>query len=928
MAIKYPYQDPNLDLETRVADLVNRMNVEEKIGLIPTKQEAIERLGVKAYEVGGEAAHGIVMRDGEPGTVFPQTIGLACTWNSELLQQAGAVVGKEARAYYHLLGEQGGLTLWAPTVDLERDPRWGRTEEAYGEDPYLAGSLASAYVQGMQGDDPFYLQIAAALKHFFANNNEQDRGVCSASIDPRNMKEYYWQSFKHVIEKAQVCCVMTAYNEINGTPAILNKDVKNIAKQEWGLPGFVVGDATDFEQIVTLHKYYDNYGEAMADTLKSGVDCLPDEPELVKQSVREALAAGLLTESELDETVKNIMRIRIRLGQFDSVAVNPYANIDPDVICCQEHRDLALLVQQESIVLLKNDNLLPLNKKQKVAVIGPLADKVYLDWYTGHAPYQVSVLQGIKNKLSQAYVSYVTGLDQIALKTQYGQYIAPSEDGVLFANNSYSQQANYEHTDWGWGSHTLKSLATNKYVTTGSKLTATADEVYGWFVRELYDIKSGNMMQTWDGKNVLIDKTDHFLYPSKTTDEASAVEVEVVKDGIAEAVAAAKQADVAIVCLGNHPLINGKEEIDRPDITLPPRQQKLLAAVYAANKNTVLVLVSSYPYAINWAQEHVPAIVYTTNCCQELGNGVADVIFGDYNPAGRLNMTWYRTVSELPDIMDYDIIKGQRTYLYYQGQPLYPFGFGLSYTSFTYDRLQFLANELEASQTLKLSFRVTNTGKIAGDEVAQVYFKSNDQRIRRPNQQLIRFKRVHLQPQESKVIEFDIAISELEFYDVRQEQFCVTTGNYTFLVGSSSADVRLTKMLKVIGVDLLPRDLTKRTKADHFDDYAGVYLHECKEGGTAVCLANDEGWISFHDVQFSKERNTLLVRLAAPTSGGQIQVRKGSPKGTLLGESQVGATGGAQIWSTVSIRLQSCSDVHDLFLVFSGDLKLSWLELG
>lgn len=944
MNIKYPFQDPALDLETRLNDLVNRMSIPEKIGFIPTKQHGVEGLGIPPYNVGGEAAHGLVMRDGSHTTVFPQTIGMACSWNPDLLQEIGSAIGDEARAYYDIKGQKGGLTLWAPTVDLERDPRWGRTEEAYGEDPYLAGVLAGSYVRGMQGDHPFYIKCAAALKHFFANNNEQDRCWCSVSIDPRNMKEYYWQSFKYIVEKAKVCCIMTAYNEINGTPAILNIDVEKVVKKEWGLPGFVVGDGDDFRQTVALHKYYHNHAESIADTLKSGVDCLPDDPDLVINALKEALKRGLLTEHDLDKALKNIFRIRFRLGQFDPVKNNPYANSNPKVICSDKHNKLALQAQRESVVLLKNEGrFLPLDKtvRRKIAVIGPLADAVHMGWYTGYAPYKISISQGIKEKLPGCDVTYVNGLDHIAIKSRSLQkYIAPDSDGVLCAHrNEISLESTYELTDWGWGRNTLKSLVNEKYVTTDKHLTADADQVYGWFVRELYDLQpydakksSSNeyILKTWDYKNVVID-CEGRLVPrkSKTVDENDVMNIEIVKNGIDEAVKAAKAADIVILCVGNHPLINGKEEIDRPDITLPESQQELIKAVHSVNSNTVLVLVAGYPTAINWENEHIPAIVYTANCCQELGRGIADVLCGDYNPAGRLNMTWYRSTSQLPDIMDYDIIRGKRTYMYDDQKPLYPFGHGLSYTDFSYSKFRLNPKTVMDKDKITVEFVVTNSGDLAGDEVVQLYVKkTNRSRIPHPFKQLRRFKKVKLIPGQSELIRFEIAAAELTFYDVRKEQFCVESGFYTILIGASSADIKLAGTFKIHGTEILPRDLTNKTKAENYDDYYGLYLHESKEGGTALSIKSDEGWAAYYDVKLPADVHCFQARVSGPITGGVLEIYCDSINGEPLGFCRIEPTGGTQIWKTVNMRVKPITGVRDLYLRLSGDVCLAWFKFS
>lgn len=933
----YPFQDPKLDLEARIDDLIKRLTLQEKLGFIPTKQHAVKRLGIGPYHVGGEAAHGLVLRDGKPTTIFPQTIGLGCTWNSHLLKLVGTVIGDEARAYYHANGQRAGLTLWAPTVDLERDPRWGRTEEAYGEDPYLTSALASAFVQGMQGEHPFYLKTAAALKHFFANNNEENRCWCSANIDPRNMQEYYWQAYKPVVENAAVCCLMTAYNEINGIPAILNKDVKNVVKRQWGLPGFVVGDGEDFSQTVSLHKYYDNHAESIADTIKSGVDCLPDDPELIIKSLNQALERGLLIEADIDQALKNIFRVRIRLGQLDYRQENPYASTSPEVICNPKHSRIALQAQRESIVLLKNAHqYLPLNKHKikKLAVIGPLADVVYTDWYSGFAPYTKTILEEITARMPTNSVKYTNSFDQVALKARaFNRYIAPSKNGTLCACTDQIDKATYELADWGWGRYTLKSLANNKFVTTGKTLTASAREVYGWFVRELYDIaayKSGNQsghhfLKTWDYKNVGIDQLGQLAPKSgEAVTEKDLIEIEVVKDGINTAVKAAQEADVVVVCVGNHPLINGKEEIDRPDITLPSSQRKLVKAVYQANPNTVLVVVAGYPVAINWEQEHLPAILYTANCGQELGRGVAEVLFGDYNPGGRLNMTWYRSKSQIPDIMDYDIIKGKRTYQYFDQKPLYPFGHGLSYTDFAYGDLKIKHQQITNDGQIELEFKVTNTGKLPGDEVVQIYIKYPDSRIKLPQKQLRRFKRISLQPGQMQICRFSIPASELEYFNPRLDARDIAPGIYTVLAGASSTDIRLAATVIIQAEKPQPRYLDNMTKAVNYDDYENIYFDRSKNGDTAVCSHQGRGWIAFYDVKPPKGKYCMQAQISNPAGTGSLEVYIDNINGSLIGSS--GRISSENKWSTIAVKLDNFEGTRDLYIYLKNDLRLTWIR--
>ncbi|WP_435920898.1 glycoside hydrolase family 3 C-terminal domain-containing protein [Paenibacillus sp. DYY-L-2] len=957
-----PMWNADLALEDRLDDMLSRLTLDEKIGLMPSRQEAVPRLGIPEYGVGGEAAHGFVAREG-PATVFPQTIGLSSTWNPELLQEIGELIGDEARSYYEQRGGSGGLTVWAPTVDLERDPRWGRTEEAYGEDPYLTGILATSLVRGMHGDHPFYIKMVPALKHFYANNNERDRLKSSSSIDPRNKREYYLKAYERAVVEGRVHSLMTAYNSINGVPAIGHPDVKGVLKEEWKLDGFVVCDGADMHMTVDDHKYCRTYAEAVAFAIKGGIDCVTDDSALVKDSIREALGQGLLAEEDLDHAIRNVFRIRFRLGQFDPQERNPYAQIPATNIHHPSHRATALKAAREAVVLLKNERgTLPLEASSisRAAVIGPLADVVYRDWYTGHPPYVVTPLQGIVAALAGARVDFRDGDDRIAIRSdRTGMYVGTKgwDDGGLVVNRPYASANEYfRRTDWGWGVQTLRSLANGNYVTAADerkRLQATAKEIWGWFVKEQIGIVSredGSIgIRTWNGRHValaeadskepelIINDSQSLLSQENGTDpeEATSFRLETVSDGIEEAVKAAREADVAIVFAGNHPLINGKEEIDRPGLTLPEHQERLIRAVHEANPNTVLVIVGSYPFALNGLEELVPAIIYTAHGCQELGTAVADVLFGRYNPAGRLSMTWYRSEEQLPDIMDYDIIKGKRTYRYFDGDPLYPFGYGLSYSTFEYTGLRVKDPQPLNGEHFTVEFNVENTGELPGDEVVQLYVRSGVSRVIRPQKQLIGFRRVHLQPAQRQKVEFTVPVSELAFWDVTRERYCVESGEYMIMAGASSEDIRLNASLMVQGETVPPRNLYAWTAAENYDDYEGLYLDEWREEGAGTgtgqingtCIRSREGataWAAYDDVDFQQGAVRFEARVLSETDS-RLSIRIDSPKGKVIGEVVLrrSEAGSEPAWHTAACNLENVTGTQRIFLELDKSVRLS-----
>ncbi|NOU79096.1 carbohydrate-binding protein [Paenibacillus sp. LMG 31459] len=929
----YPFKQIEVQLNERVQDLLSRLTLEEKVSLMPQYQAAIDRLGVGGYKHGTEGAHGISWLG--KATSFPQPSGLACTWNPELLQRIGSAIGDEARAFYRKNPTVNGLTLWAPTVDMERDPRWGRTEEAYGEDPELTGQLSTALVKGIQGDHPVYLKAVATLKHFLGNNNEIDRGVASSSIDPRNMREYYLEAFKPAFKEGGAQSMMTAYNSVNGVPVILHPAVMEIVKGEWEMDGFIVSDAGDLFGIVKDHKYYDSFAQSMAESIKNGIDSVTEETEETIKVIHEALREGLLTEEDLDRALANTFRIRFRLGEFDPEEGNPYAAIDDSVILSKAHSDLSLEAAKESIVLLKNDNVaLPLSASalSKVAVIGPLGDEAFRDWYSGTLPYAVTPLQGVTKKLAGKQVSFESGSDRILLTSAAsGRTVGiTGEDGRLAALHDKPERGElFRHTAWGWTANTLEATSRGQYVTLtdAGTLAASADEIYGWYVKESLNLvpetEGAVSLRTWNNKPLFISAEDGTIRAAEEETSAAAelFHKNVVVNGVEAAVEAAKAAEVAVVFVGNHPLLNGKEEIDRPDIVLPVEQENLVKAVYAANPNTVVVIVGSYPISSTWIDEHIPAVLYTSHSGQELGNAVADVLFGDYSPSGRLNMTWYRSVDQLPEFMDYDIIKGKRTYLYFDGEPLYPFGHGLSYAQVAYNKLSLEAEEVQEDGTISLTVELENSGSVDGAEVVQVYVQSLSTRIRRPLKQLKGFDKIHLAAGQSQTVAFTLPVSDLAFWDVSREQYCVEDGEYNILVGRSSGDIKLSAKIRVHGDTVPARNLYTAVKAENYDDYEAVFLDECKAGGASVHPVKDGAWIAFNNVQFAKGAAGVEV-LVSSVKGGSIEVRTGSPSGKLAATLEIPA-GEAQKWHSQSAIAGVDAGTDDVYLVFTGEVLLS-----
>ncbi|MGD0573515.1 MAG: glycoside hydrolase family 3 C-terminal domain-containing protein [Sedimentisphaerales bacterium] len=693
----YPFEDPNLPIEDRVNNIVSLMTLEEKISCLSTDPNVL-RLGIKGSRH-IEGLHGVAL--GGPGgwgrdnpvltTQFPQAIGMAETWDTDIIKQAGEIEGYEARYTFQKLN-RGALVVRAPNADLGRDPRWGRTEECYGEDPYFNGTLVVAFVKGLQGDNPKYWQTAALMKHFLANSNENGRGKSSSNFNERLLREYYSVPFRMGVVEGGSRAYMASYNAYNGIPCTVQPILKDITVKEWGQDGIICTDAGAYKNLVTRHRYYLEMDMAAAACIKAGINQFLDR---YRDGVNDALKNKLLAEADIDNVIKGNYRVIIRLGLLDPPDNNPYAKIGrtdaQDPWLTDKHKQFARLITQKSIVLLKNtNNLLPLDKDKlkSVAVIGSRADEVLLDWYSGTPPYTVSPYEGIKNKLA--------------------------------------------------GRATVQ---------------------------------------------LAIDDTNN------------------------AAVNLAKQSDVVIVCVGNHPTCDanfgncpnpgeGKEAVDRKSINL--NQEELIKKVYRANPNTVVVLISSFPYAITWTQNNVPAIIHVTHNSQELGNALADVLFGDYNPAGRLVQTWPRFLDQLPPMMDYDIRDG-RTYMYFKGEPLYPFGYGLSYTTFKYTNLRTSSDSISENGRITVSVDITNTGSLPGDEVVQMYVRHLGSEVQRPIKELKGFRRITLQPNETKTVQIPLKAESLAYWNTDTQRFVVERDKIHIMLGGSSAQTRVEKTVSVVG---------------------------------------------------------------------------------------------------------------------------------
>ncbi|MEU6784919.1 glycoside hydrolase family 3 C-terminal domain-containing protein [Nonomuraea angiospora] len=914
-------------MRKRVDDLLERLTLDERIAMLHQYAPAVPRLGIALFRTGSEALHGVAWLG--VATVFPQAVGLGATWDEELVRLVAEAVSVELRAFHRhrppVIGSgANSLQAWAPVVNPLRDPRWGRNEEGYSEDPVHTARLGVAYCQGLAGDHPAFLRAAPVLKHFLAYNNEDDRCVTSSGVRPRVLHEYDLAAFRPVVASGLATGAMAAYNLVNGRPCHVSPLIETELRR-WAEPTghelFVVSDAEAPSNLVDLEHYFDDHAESHAAALKAGIDSFTDHGEDSGTPVgrlREALDRGLIDEDDIDRAVRRQLSLRFRLGEFDP-DLDPYAAIGPEVIDRAEHRALALRAAIESVVLLKNDGLLPLERSPRVAVIGPLADTLFEDWYSGTMPYQVSVAAGLEAALGE--VVRVEGADRIALRSR--------STGELLGKSSF------DVVDWGGGAFTLRDAANGRYLSlqADGSLAADREVLKTWDINETFYLEAvadGVVLRNVrTGRYAVVDPVDgRVSVTAETPADAECWERELLHDGTAAARSAAEDADVAVVVLGNHPLINGRETEDRRDLALPEGQEALLRAVAGVRPETVLVTMSSYPYALDWADEHLPAVVWTSHGGQETGRALAAVLLGEADPGGRLPQTWYRGDDELPQPLDYDIIKAGWTYQYHRAAPLYPFGHGLSYTEFVYGDLRLSSGTLTQDGTVEVSLTLTNAGTRQGSEVVQLYVRALNARYEAPSLRLADFRKVALSPGDRLDLTFRLSAEHLAHWDVAGGAFTVDPGDYEVLVGRSAGDITLRAPITVRGPVPGPRAVVdRRTSAVDFDDHAAITLVDAtRTTGDAVAPAKHEqpATLLFRSVELSG-----AVRVEAEVAGvcpGKLEFLAGD---RLLAEMSVPVTGSRYAWMTVAGDLTTPPDgVHDLQVNVHGDVRLATFRFG
>jgi beta-glucosidase len=838
----FPYLDPSLSVEVRVNDLVSRMTLEEKISQMVNQAPAIERLGVPEYNWWSEGLHGVA-RAGL-ATVFPQAIGLAASWDEKMMFDVATAISDEARAKHHDFARKGkrflyqGLTLWSPNINIFRDPRWGRGQETYGEDPFLTSRLAVQFIQGLQGDDSTYFKTIATVKHFAVHSGpEPERHTFNATSNERDLGDTYLPQFEVGIKEGKAYSLMCAYNRYNGD-ACCGSDrlLGNVLRNNWGFSGFVVSDCDAIVDLYKNHKLVSTPAEAAAMAVKAGCDL---ECGKVYLNLKEAVDRNLITEKEIDVSVKRLFTARFKLGMFDPPEMVKYAQIPYSVVDSKKHKELALEAARKSIVLLKNDKkLLPLRKDiSTVAVIGPNADQwlMLLGNYNGVPSDPITPFRGIKEKLPNAKILYAQGCELAAGMPMF--YVIPSE--VFIHENIKGIKAEHFNNKELSGSPLFTSVEKNLDVNWSNKAPRADMDDDNFSVRWTAEVIPDKTAQYQLGfistcntklylNDSLITKTiyhfrdeygDPRLRKSNLLKLEAGKKYKIVVEAIEsyadaqvqlvwarpqpelkkQAIDIAKQADVVVMCMGLTARMEGEEmDIvidgfrggDRTKIDLPGTQQELIKEIQALGKPVVLVLLNGSALAINWESKNIPAIVESWYPGQAAGQAIADVLFGDYNPGGKLPVTVYKSLNDLPAFDDYRISK--QTYRYFKGEPLYPFGYGLSYTSFAYDNLKI--NEVKAGDSVKLSVDLKNTGELAGDEVVQVYVSNRSASGPGPIRSLKAFRRISLKAGETKTVVFGLPPDAFSIINTKNEKV-VGPGKFEINVGGGQPGTKGTQTI-------------------------------------------------------------------------------------------------------------------------------------
>ncbi len=832
------YLNTAYSFKERAADIVSRMTPEEKQSQLGNTMPPIPRLGINKYDVWGEALHGIMGRNNNSGmtaTSFPNSVAVGSTWDPALIKRETSVIGDEARGFNHDLIFT--LTYWSPVIEPARDPRWGRTAETFGEDPFLVSQIGGGFIQGLMGDDPTYLKAVPCGKHYFANNTEFNRHNGSADMDDRDMREYYLLPYKTLIEKDKLPAIMTAYSAVNGVPVSASKFlVDTIARRTYGLEGYVTGDCGAISDILSGHHYVKNNAEATAMGLISGVD--NDCGGVYQTSALNALKQGLITEADMDKALVNIYAIRMRLGEFDPQNIVPYAGIKSSIINDPSHNNLAVEIATKTPVLLKNEvvsktgeKALPLNAGniKKIAVLGPQADKVELGDYSGEAEpeYKISPLAGIKNyieqnKLNTEVVSRSGG--NTAKRTDFFTMTSFStvKNGVVkqYDATKFDASASGLITSARFGAASVRGIKDGDWTSYNNVDITDVDSIRfnmtvssdGGLLEVRVGSKTGNILASqkiagtpqqgggfggFGGRSKNIPVKINTLGISGPQTIVLVYREAEVPATDKETLDMAASADVAVIFVGTDQT-TGREESDRFSITLPGNQNELINAVAAVNPNTIVVIQGMGMVEVEQFKNNpkIAGIIFTGYNGQAQGTAMAKILFGEVNPGGKTSLTWYKSLDDLPEFNDYSLRGGDgkngRTYMYFNKDVSYEFGYGLSYTTFGYSNFSISKSSITPNDKVTVNVDVKNTGSVDGDEVVQIYVRTPDSpaSLERPIKRLKGFKRVTIPQGQTKTVSINIDCADLWFWDTKNKKMIYDQGKYVFEIGASSKDIK------------------------------------------------------------------------------------------------------------------------------------------
>ena len=938
----YRFQNKELGTDERVKALLEELALEEKLTLLTTRQRAVPRLGLREFVIGTEVARGLVCRGSfgdEVSTVFPEPFGLAATFDEELMRSIGEVTGIETRIY-HKKGK-ASLCVWGPTVDAERDPRWGRTEEGYGEDPFLIGKMSTEYTKGMIGCNERYTRLIPTLKHFYANNNEENRGSDNASIPLCLKHDYYLKSFEYAIKSGGAKSLMTAYNCINGVEGLCNPEVGELCEKEWGML-FAVTDGGDFVQNVQYHRSDPNHTEAIARIYKShGAEIMTDDSEIVSAAAREALERGLISEEDIDRALFGVLKARFMLGEIDNA--EDVFDYPDDMVCCAEHYAVTERAAEESVILLRNSRgILPFSKKEKLAVVGVHADMNFRDWYTGTSDKNSTILDAITAAVGRENVVYDSGNDVIALRNAAdGFYFSVDEEGTLRADCAIiNERCLLELYEWGDGAVSLRSKMNGKLMCDAGIIKCTSDEPYGWFVKEKFTLERNGrdcILRNWQERFLYVTEKGELAVTTDLKPKKSSVfNMEVFSSGAERVRRVVTDAHQTVVFCGNNPMINAREGCDRKHLRMPEKQIELLDTALTFNENTALFLVSGYPYALDDGRraddvclmhdDRLTAVLHITHAGPALGTAVTKTLFGDISPAGRCPMTWYDSERELCGIKDYNIIRTRSTYLYYDGTPLFSFGHGLSYTVFRYGALKVNKSSFAAGDTVEVTLDVANAGMRDSAEVVQLYAAAPRFSGGVPRKRLCAFKRVFIPHGERLSVTLNFDANELSMWDINTSLQVLFSGAYELQAGASCEDIRQTAEIMINGAEYEGIDVSKAVPAAASFDYRGVTFEADRQQREYALIKDWQSFLRYENCKLSGGRRAE-IEISNPGSATRLMIVRGDT-GAAVAEFDVPATNSYTEFVKLTADAEPLSGTFDLKITSGGVVGLRYFRIS